>query len=69
MANPCAKAGNGAIPDTADAAKKKHLQDAVDMAEMGIANSDLDKAIMMATGAAGAIRASQGDDPNAPHRR
>jgi hypothetical protein len=58
--NPCAKAGKGAIPGTIDAAKKKHLRDAVDMAEMGIANTDLDKAMMLATGTAGAIRASQG---------
>jgi hypothetical protein len=58
--NPCAKAGKGAIPDTADAVKKKHLHDAMEMAEMGIANVDLGKAMMLATGAAGAIRASQG---------
>jgi hypothetical protein len=58
--NPCAKAGKGAIPDTTDMAKKKHLHDAMEMAEMGIANADLDKAMMLATGAAGAIRASQG---------
>jgi hypothetical protein len=65
--NPCAKAGRGAIVDSTDAVKKKHLQDAIDMAEMGIASSDLDKAIMLATGAAGAIQASQREDPNAPH--
>ncbi len=69
QSNPCANAGKGAIADTSDKVRKKHLQDAVDMAEMGIASHDLDKAIMMATGAAGAIRASQARNPNAPHHR
>lgn len=57
--NPCAKTGKGAIVDTADPVKKKHLHDAMEMAEMGIANTNLDKAVMLATGAAGAITASQ----------
>ncbi len=57
--NPCAKAGKGAMVDTADPVEKKHLHDAVEMAEMVIANMDLDKTVMFATGAAGAITASQ----------
>lgn len=57
--NPCAKAGKGAMVDTADPVKKKHLHDAMEMAEMGIATMDRDKAVMLATGAAGAITASQ----------
>lgn len=58
--NPCAKAGKGALVDTVDPVKAKHLHDAMEMAEMGIANTDFEKAIMLATGAAGAITASQG---------
>jgi hypothetical protein len=66
--NPCAKAGKGAIVDTADPEKKKLLHDAMEMAEMGIANTNLDKSVMLATGAAGAIRASQSNDTNANRR-
>ncbi len=54
---PCESPGKGALTETTDARKKKHLQDAVDMAEMGIASSDFSKAIMLATGTVGAIRA------------
>jgi hypothetical protein len=39
--NPCANAGNGAIPDTADAAKKATLESAAAKAREGIASSDL----------------------------
>jgi hypothetical protein len=39
--NPCAHAGAGAIPDTADAAKKKKLEAAADKAREGIAATDL----------------------------
>jgi len=39
--NPCAQAGNGAIPDTMDAAKKKALEAAATRAREGIAASDL----------------------------
>src|SRR5690242_17102724 len=39
--NPCANAGNGAIPDTTDAARKKTLNDAVAKAETGIAATQL----------------------------
>lgn len=67
--NPCAKAGKGAIPDTTDAAKKQHLKDAMEMAEMGIASEDLSKAIMLATGAVAAIQASQGSSRDEAGRR
>ena len=39
--NPCANSGNGAIPDTADAAKKKSLEAAAAKAASGIAATDL----------------------------
>lgn len=57
--NPCAKSGSGVIATTKDPKLKKHLQDAVDMAEMAIATDDPDNAMMLATGAAGALRASE----------
>jgi len=38
--NPCGGMGDGAIPDTADAAKKKLLQDALAKAEEGLAETD-----------------------------
>ncbi len=38
--NPCAQAGAGAIPDTADAAKKKSLEAAAAKAREGIAATD-----------------------------
>jgi len=39
--NPCANAGNGAIPDTKDPARLKVLNDAVVLAESGISDDDL----------------------------
>ena len=39
--NPCANSGNGAIPDTTDAAKKKSLEAAAAKATTGIAAADL----------------------------
>jgi hypothetical protein len=39
--NPCANAGNGAIPDTTNAGQKKLLQEAVTKAESGIAATQL----------------------------
>jgi hypothetical protein len=54
--NPCAQAGNGAIPDTADAAKKKSLQAAADQLAAGIAESDLAKAQAIATEAASMLQ-------------
>ncbi|HSM94943.1 MAG TPA: hypothetical protein VLT91_02790 [Rhizomicrobium sp.] len=41
--NPCANSGNGIIPDTTDAAKKKTFQAAADKAMAGIAETDLAK--------------------------
>ena len=39
--NPCANAGNGAIPDSTDAGQKKTLNEAVTKAESGIAATQL----------------------------
>jgi sulfur carrier protein ThiS len=39
--NPCAGSGNGAIPDSTDAAKIQQLQTAVTTAEAGIAATDI----------------------------
>ena len=39
--NPCAGRGNGAIPDSADAAQKQKLQAAADEAQKGLATTDL----------------------------
>jgi len=39
--NPCAQAGNGAIPDATDAAKKAALEAAAAKAREGIASNDL----------------------------
>jgi len=55
--NPCAGSGNGAIPDETDAAKRKALQSAADMAAAGIAAADLAKAQKVATDTATALKA------------
>lgn len=47
--NPCAALGNGAIPDTADAMKKKSLEDALMKAEAGVSEMDLAKAKSIAS--------------------
>ena len=39
--NPCGKAGNGAIPDSTDAAQKAKLTSIVASAEAGVGNADL----------------------------
>jgi hypothetical protein len=39
--NPCAKIGDGAIPDATDASQKTALQAAVDKAESGLKETDL----------------------------
>ena len=54
-ANPCAKAGNGAIPDSTDAAQKAKLQTAVASAQAGIAATDLAAAQKDAADTADAI--------------
>jgi hypothetical protein len=47
--NPCAQSGNGAIPDTQDAAKKAALQNAADKATAAIALNNLEAAQKAAT--------------------
>jgi hypothetical protein len=42
--NPCANSGNGVIPDTTDAAKKKSFQAAAGKAQAGIVQTNLDDA-------------------------
>ncbi len=59
VANPCAKAGNGAIADSTDAAQKVKLQAAVAKAQAGIAASDLAAAQKDATDTAAAIDAAK----------
>jgi hypothetical protein len=58
-ANPCAKAGNGAIPDAMDAGQKTKLQAAVAKAQEGIAATDLMAAQKAATETADAIGAAK----------
>lgn len=55
--NPCAGSGNGAIPDMADAAKKKALEAALAKANAGIAASDIAAAKSDATATAAALKA------------
>jgi hypothetical protein len=57
--NPCAHNGNGAIPDTADAAKKAKLQAAADKAESGIAATDLAAAQKAATDTATMLKTDE----------
>jgi len=54
--NPCANAGNGAIPDTTDAQRKIVLQNAVAEAELGIGSSDLTEARKDATQTASLLK-------------
>jgi len=54
--NPCANAGNGAIPDAADAAKKKALEAAAAEARAGIAETALAKAQQAATATAAMLK-------------
>ncbi len=58
-ANPCAKAGNGAIPDAMDAGQKTKLEAAVAKAQEGIAATDLAVAQKAATETADAIGAAK----------
>jgi hypothetical protein len=55
--NPCANAGSGAIPDTADAAKKKALEAAAVTAREGLAAADLATAQKDAARTAMALKA------------
>ena len=54
--NPCAHSGNGAIPDTRDAAKKASLESAASKARDGIATSDPKTAKANATAAASLLK-------------
>jgi hypothetical protein len=54
-ANPCAKSGAGAIPDSTDAAQKAKLQTAVGLLKTGLASSDMAAAATDATDASAAI--------------
>ena len=55
--NPCANAGNGAIPDSSDPGKKQSLQAAVTKAESGIAATDLAAARKIAADTAAMLKA------------
>jgi hypothetical protein len=57
--NPCGKAGNGAIPDSTDAAQKAKLQTAVTSAKAGLATTDLVVAQKDAQDTADAIGAAK----------
>lgn len=57
--NPCANAGNGAIPDSTDAAKKKALQTAADQLSTAIAENDADNAKQGAAKAADMLKAAE----------
>ncbi len=58
-ANPCAKSGNGAIPDSTDAAQKAKLTAAVTTAKAGIAATDVAAAQKDATDLAAQIGAAK----------
>jgi hypothetical protein len=47
--NPCKNSGNGAIPDTTDAATKKKLENIAKALRLGLADDDLNSAQNMAT--------------------
>ncbi len=57
--NPCAKAGNGAIVDSTDAAQKAKLQAAVNGAKPGFATTDLAAAQATAKATADAVAAAK----------
>ncbi|HVW75019.1 MAG TPA: hypothetical protein VHC39_15390 [Rhizomicrobium sp.] len=57
--NPCGKAGNGAIPDSTDAAQKAKLQSIATAAEPGLTTTDLATAQKAAQSTADAIGAAK----------
>jgi hypothetical protein len=57
--NPCAKAGNGAIPDSNDGAQKTKLTAAAATAKAGVANTDLAGAQAAAKQTADAVAAAK----------
>jgi hypothetical protein len=54
--NPCANSGNGAIPDSANAAQKAKLKKAAKEAKAGLATTELDKAVKDAEAVAATIK-------------
>ena len=56
--NPCGKAGNGAIPDSTDAAQKAKLTSIAMSAEAGVGNADLAASQKAAKDTADAIAAA-----------
>ena len=56
--NPCGKAGNGAIPDSTDAAQKAKLTSIAMSAQAGVSNSDLAASQKAAKDTADAIAAA-----------
>src|ERR1700743_1020881 len=58
-ANPCAKSGTGAIPDSTDAAQKAKLQTAVGQLKAGIASTDMTAAAKDATDASATIASAK----------
>jgi hypothetical protein len=56
VANPCKDEGNGAIPDTKDAAKKKALRHALAKVNAGLKSTDMATAQQDATDAQNAIK-------------
>lgn len=57
--NPCANTGNGAIPDSGDAASKAKLQSALATANSGLASSDLATAKKDAASTAAALKTAK----------
>jgi hypothetical protein len=57
--NPCANAGNGAIPDTADAGKKAMLESAAAKARDGLASNDLAAAQKIASDARALLKKAE----------
>ena len=57
--NPCGKAGNGAIPDSTDAAQKAKMQSIADAAGPGLSTTDLATAQAAAQKTADAIGAAK----------
>jgi hypothetical protein len=57
--NPCANSGNGIIPDTTDAAKKKSFEAAATKAQAGIAQTNLADAQKTAAAVATMLKADE----------
>ncbi len=57
--NPCAQSGHGAIPDTADAAKKASLESAAGKARAGLASNNVKEARADASAAASLLKSGK----------